>query len=788
MQKGRASMRTWWYIQHVQKAEKAAEIADSSDAPEAGEFARRIEMEEGRAVMRVWWLDHRLRALDPSRPPLPKVKRTRRALPVRRSPSSTPKQATTVAEAKTVPSGRQEELATASEEHPAPSEAKTITTDTTGAQEPVTPLDDSVSVDAQADRQRKMDVGRANMRNWWTQEQEASKRAVEGTVPEKPSESKTITTDTTGAQEPAAPVDALVSTEVPKEQDAVQVERQKEMDAGRAKMREWWIQEQAASKRKLELQGAESEERPAPSEVKETTTDTTTAPELAAPVDDLVQKEQEAAQAERQEKMDAGRAKMREWWTQQLEATKRALETKTIPTDATGAQELGTPADVPVSIEAQKEQEAAQKMSPEAQAEQQRRMDAGRATMRTWWTEEQEAAKRKLELQAAESEKRPAPSEEKSITTDTTKAQEPAAPVDDPVSAEVQKEQEAAQAERQKKMDAGRAKMREWWIKEQEVTKPAPEPQGTESDKSPAPSESKTVIENTTKAQEPQGTESDKRPAPSESKTVTADTTKTQEPQGTESDKGPAPSESKTVTADTTRAQELKGAESDKGLAPSKSKPVTADTAGAQKLPSPLDTSDKRPAPSESKTVTADTTGAQKLPTPLDILVKIEMRKEREAAERRRAERQRTMDAGRAEMRKWWIKEREATKRALGLAPYGPVWTLVRNDGKEPPISIGKTPLIIGAEVGNAENMVPVKLDYPTVSGVHAKIFAKEVMSYGEYVRAYFVVDLKSTNGVRRNNNFRLRPGTQYKLSDGDTLFFGEEAATIVIKNPQKSP
>lgn len=72
-------------------------------------------------------------------------------------------------------------------------------------------------------------------------------------------------------------------------------------------------------------------------------------------------------------------------WTQQLEATKRALETKTITTDATGVQELGTPADDPVSIQVQKEQEAAQTISLEAQAEQQRRMDAGRANMRKWW-------------------------------------------------------------------------------------------------------------------------------------------------------------------------------------------------------------------------------------------------------------------------------------------------------------------------------------------------------------------------------------------------------------------
>lgn len=60
------------------------------------------------------------------------------------------------------------------------------------------------------------------------------------------------------------------------------------------------------------------------------------------------------------------------------------------------------------------------------------------------------------------SEERPAPSESKTITTDTTGAQEPAAPSDDLTSIEVGKDEEAAQAERQKKMDAGRANLREW--------------------------------------------------------------------------------------------------------------------------------------------------------------------------------------------------------------------------------------------------------------------------------------------------------------------------------------
>lgn len=63
-----------------------------------------------------------------------------------------------------------------------------------------------------------------------------------------------------------------------------------------------------------------------------------------------------------------------------------------------------------------------------------------------------------------------------------------------------------------------------------------------------------------------------------------------------------------------------------------------------------------------------------------------------------------------------WIQEREATKRALGLPPYGPVWTLVRTDGKQGPISIGKTPLVIGADVSRMEKVIPVQMDYPTVS------------------------------------------------------------------------
>ncbi|GAQ91978.1 hypothetical protein KFL_008960020 [Klebsormidium nitens] len=203
--------------------------------------------------------------------------------------------------------------------------------------------------------------------------------------------------------------------------------------------------------------------------------------------------------------------------------------------------------------------------------------------------------------------------------------------------------------------------------------------------------------------------------------------------------------------------------------------------------------SEKPPAPSKPKTIiTKDAARAQALAVPLDELVSIEVQKERDAARRKvleaQAERQRTMDVGRAAMRKWWIQEREATKRALGLPPYGPVWTVVRKDGKEGPISIGKMPLIVGSDVSRMEKVVPVQLDYPTVSRVHAKIFGKEVFSYGEYVREYFVVDLKSTNGVRLNRTFRLRPGDEYRLSDGDTLFLGEEAATLVIKNPQKSP
>jgi hypothetical protein len=69
-----------------------------------------------------------------------------------------------------------------------------------------------------------------------------------------------------------------------------------------------------------------------------------------------------------------------------------------------------------------------------------------------------------------------------------------------------------------------------------------------------------------------------------------------------------------------------------------------------------------------------------------------------------------------------WIQEREATKRALGLPPYGPVWTLVRTDGKQGPISIGKTPLIIGSDVSHMEKVVPVQLDYPTVRMTFHKV------------------------------------------------------------------
>lgn len=77
-----------------------------------------------------------------------------------------------------------------------------------------------------------------------------------------------------------------------------------------------------------------------------------------------------------------------------------------------------------------------------------------------------------VRLQGTASEKRSGPSDLKTIITkDTARAQALAVPLDELVSIEVRKESDAArrkalevQAERQRRMDVGRASMRKWYV------------------------------------------------------------------------------------------------------------------------------------------------------------------------------------------------------------------------------------------------------------------------------------------------------------------------------------
>ncbi|MCO5557973.1 hypothetical protein L7F22_011547 [Adiantum nelumboides] len=112
----------------------------------------------------------------------------------------------------------------------------------------------------------------------------------------------------------------------------------------------------------------------------------------------------------------------------------------------------------------------------------------------------------------------------------------------------------------------------------------------------------------------------------------------------------------------------------------------------------------------------------------------------------------------------------------------GKVWLLrsATEGGKGQEIAPGDG-VLVGAAPKSDGSPIPFVVDFPLVSGTHARVFGRERQTYKTTLVEYFVMDLGSTNGTYLNRS-RLRPQTEVKLSSGDMLKFGDEKAVFVVE------
>lgn len=125
----------------------------------------------------------------------------------------------------------------------------------------------------------------------------------------------------------------------------------------------------------------------------------------------------------------------------------------------------------------------------------------------------------------------------------------------------------------------------------------------------------------------------------------------------------------------------------------------------------------------------------------------------------------------------------EAKKDVDEGGATGRYWVLrsaSEGDGMRQEIVVGDG-LLVGAAPNETGTLKPFIVDYPMVSGSHARVYGKERKTYQTTVHEYFVMDLGSTNGTYLNRS-KVRPKTEVKLTPGDTLKFGDERATFVVE------
>eukprot|EP00898_Chlorokybus_atmophyticus_P003590 jgi/Chlat1/4231/Chrsp27S04245 len=284
MDQARAEMREWWSQQQASKAASAstaqpiavdnAEITGENEEADAEVIKK---MDQARAEMREWWSQQQ----------------------AKKAASASSAQPSTV-----------------------------VNADTNGASEVLAA--DAATSEADADVIKKMDQARAEMREWWMQQQ-ANKTASK---PQAVSSTQLDGVDNTkinGASD-------ILKSAATDETDPAVI---KKMDKARAEMREWWMMQQAkkaasapsASKPKApSLDTVVASVKSAVQAASEKISEVVKPPSA---VEQLIEEEVRAAmrryaeqkvERERIEmmEMDKARAEMRQWWAENL-AARRAL-------------------------------------------------------------------------------------------------------------------------------------------------------------------------------------------------------------------------------------------------------------------------------------------------------------------------------------------------------------------------------------------------------------------------------------------------------------------------------
>ncbi|CAI7860941.1 unnamed protein product [Closterium sp. NIES-53] len=292
--------------------------------------------------------------------------------------------------------------------------------------------------------QAGMDAARAQMRAWWMEQQQAK---------------------------------AMDVARAAMRQWWVEQQQGKTMDAGRAEMRQWWVQQQQGKA----MDAARAEMRQWWEQQQQAKVGAAAAASMEQGRAEMrawwVQQQQGKA-------MDAARAEMRQWWMAQLTAKRAAVEE-----DESRAQLNAWAVGKWRAVLGEAEQQA-----EDARLE---AMEAGRAEMREWWTNQLEEKAVKLAEQAAAAVEAEAAmyvaaaadfgggeegdlSEEELIASDDEEQMEVAArmvDLSDMERAVIEREMTRYRARREAKrafwerdvqraMDRNRKAMREWWLQQ----------------------------------------------------------------------------------------------------------------------------------------------------------------------------------------------------------------------------------------------------------------------------------------------------------------------------------